>query len=77
MKRITKNDFEQWLRSKGTRTKVGYTNDNYRTPIYRYLAQMGVSANSVELPKWAEDFQSKVLARTSNSISASAALSLL
>lgn len=70
--KFSRANFESWLRGKAPRTKVGVKNSS---PLVRFLKQEKLSVSA--LPKWAQDFNSKLQARGSASISASAALNLL
>lgn len=77
MKRLTRTEFKNWLETKSARTKVGYTNNLYNTPIFRFLKENKIAVDTVVYPKWAEEFSTKVLARSGRSVSANAALTLL
>lgn len=76
-KKFTKTNFQQWLESKSARTKVGNTVSYDKTPLVRFIKESNLNVDLTSLPKWAEDFQSKVLGRNGASISANAALTLL
>lgn len=77
MKRLTKTQFKNWLESKSARTKVGFTDNFYSTPLFRFLKENKIAVNEVDYPKWAHEFNTKVLARSGRSVSANAALALL
>ena len=72
--KFTRTGFETWLTSKSPRTKVG-TNQAANTPVDRYLREQKLTVET--LPKWAETYIGKVLARPGKTISADAALNLL
>ena len=76
MKKLTKNNFEQWLRSKSPRTKVG-DRSSENNPISRFAKTKGIVVDV--MPKWAEQFTTKLQesGNRKSSVCANAALSML
>lgn len=74
--KLTRANFETWLKNKSPRTKVG-TRSVEGNPVVRFISTNGISVN--DMPKWAVQFTNKLLqtGTSTSSVSANAALNLL
>lgn len=72
-KELTRPKFREWLGQYSKDSKVGRFG---ATPVQRYMKQKGISSE-VELPKWAQVHTEVAQAKEKQSMTASAALSIL